>query len=146
MKSTLKTNLLIILCAILVIFNVLYFVIPVEHVDNFVYWFVYAISMLSLLSIIGTYFIAFEKVKTLNSKILGYPLLKVGVIYIAIELSVSVLFSILNLFIKVEPWILIVTYVLLICVFVILFVTKKVARDEIVIMEKQVVEDKKFIK
>lgn len=146
MKSNLKSNLLTILCTILVIFNVLYFVIPFKHVDNFVYWFVYIITILSLLSIVLTYFVAFEKVKTLNSKILGYPLIKVGLMYIGSELIVALIFTLINAFIKVEPWILIVTYVLLIGVFTILFVTKKVVRDEIVKMENQVVEDKKFIK
>jgi magnesium-transporting ATPase (P-type) len=95
----------VVLVLILAIFNILYFAIPYPHPSAGLWWLVYAFEMASLLSLGFVAYDAFSH-QGIKSKVYGWPIFKVGLIYAiaqtVITLTVTILEGVLSTFAKVE--------------------------------------------
>jgi len=95
----------VVLVLILVIFNILYFVIPYPHPSAGLWWLVYAFEMVSHLSLGFVAYDAFSH-QGIKSKVYGWPVFKVGLTYAIIQtivtLIVTILEGVLSAFSKVD--------------------------------------------
>ena len=69
-------------------FNLLVFVIPFQR--NAVFWIAYAFAVIAILSQALIYRVAFDKADNLSRVFLGYPIFKIGKLYLVIQGILSI--------------------------------------------------------
>ena len=131
-----------ILGVILVVFNIIMFVIPVEK--NAVFWLSYGFTTAAFLLQIAVFADAFGKAYTMKSRFLGLPLAYVGISHLVLQLIVCFIFTALaNI---VAPWVVVIVYVVLLGFTLISLVLVDVGRDEIVRIDEKAKAKVFFIK
>ena len=107
-----KTGSVISIYAIIfVIYNILFWVIPFPK--NSASMVVYVFSLLSIVTALGITYIAFAKGNGIKSKIYGFPIFKVGIMYAAIQIIFGIIIFVFGCFTEVPVWISIVLSVIL---------------------------------
>ena len=137
MNNTKKTvrNISIFVIA-LALYNIIIFAIPFEQTD--VFWAAYIFAMVAIVSQLGIHALAYFGADTLQKKLYAAPIQNMGAIYLAAQLAVSLLFSILTTFIEDIPaWIVYVLGAIIFCVFAILVLLTDAARDSVVSFEER---------
>lgn len=133
-KSTIKN--LTIFAVVLVIYNVISFAIPFKHTPTF--WGAYAFGMIAILLQIGIVLLAANGAETLRKKVYAFPVFRMGIIYLAVQLGVSLVFSVIANFAKNFPgWIIYVVSVIVLGVFIILVLLTDTAKEEIIKLEEE---------
>lgn len=103
---------LLIIGIIVVICNIVIFAIPLPKTATF--WISDAFVILSLVSLIPVNTLAFGKADTENSKFYGFPIMRIGILYVVSILICAVGFIIISFINKNFPvWLPIVVYVVL---------------------------------
>jgi len=120
---------LVVFGIIFAIYNMLVWVIPFKRTGVFVIMYIFA--LISIICFAASYFIAFDRSKTLKSKFLSFPIFRIGLIYMAVQLSVSTVFMILSSFIPIYGWIALIPCVLILTFVIIKTVTIDIAREKI---------------
>ncbi|MCH5188313.1 MAG: hypothetical protein J1F63_07900 [Oscillospiraceae bacterium] len=119
---------LIVLAIIAVMYSVVVFAVPFAK-NTVTFWFSY---MFTLAAIGAQYYVmktAFSKGKDAKSKFYGFPIAKIGVTYLIVQLVLGLLFMALAAYVPV--WLPIVLYVVILGVSAIGFIAADVTRDEI---------------
>ena len=133
-KSTIKN--LTIFAVVLVIYNVISFAIPFKHTPTF--WGAYAFGMIAILLQIGIVLLAANGAETLRKKVYAFPVFRMGIIYLAVQLGVSLVFSVIANFAENFPgWIIYVVSVIVLGVFIILVLLTDTAKEEIIKLEEE---------
>lgn len=133
-KNTIKN--LTIFAVALVIYNVISFAIPFKHTSTF--WGAYIFGMVAIILQIGIIILAANGAETLRKKVYAFPVFRMGLIYLAVQLGVSLVFTMLANFIENFPgWIIYVVSVIVLGVFVILVLLTDTAKDEIIKLEEE---------
>ena len=117
-----------VLVILLVVFSVISFVIPFEKTT--VFWIAYLCGVVATL--LQAYFFrsAFGGSESAKSKFYGFPIARVGVIYLAVQMIVSLAEIALARFLPV--WTVIILNVLILAAALIGCITVEAARDEVV--------------
>lgn len=132
-----KKNLVreIVLAALaLAVFLVLALVIPFEHTK--LYWTAFAFSLFAVLMQIVTIGLAFHKGETYKSKFYGFPIARLGVIYLIVQMLLGFLGMALGD--RVPLWCGALCYVLLFAAFVVGLVGADAARDFVEAQDEKV--------
>ena len=145
MKKITK-NYLLIIAIILVVYSVLVFVIPFTKMNMATFVISYIASVIALLSQVYVAYIAFKGEDNLTSKVYGFPIIKLGYIYLGIQFALSILFYILGAFIDVPVWICIVLYVLVLGLAAVGLITTSTYKEAIEEIEVKKEDNKVFIK
>ena len=124
MKKNLVRELVLVVLA-LAVFLVLAFVIPFEHTK--LYWTAFAFSLFAVLMQAVTIGLAFHKGETYKSKFYGFPIARLGVVYLIVQILLGFLGMALGD--RVPLWCGAVCYVLLFAAFVVGLVGADAARD-----------------
>lgn len=133
-KNTIKN--LTIFAVVLVIYNVLSFAIPFKHTPTF--WGAYIFGMVSIILQLGIVLLAANGAETLRKKVYAFPVFRMGIIYLAVQLGVSLVFTVAANFIENFPgWIVYVISVIILGVFIILVLLTDTAKDEIIKLEEE---------
>ncbi len=133
-KSTIKN--LTIFAVVLVIYNVISFAIPFKHTPTF--WGAYAFGMIAVLLQLGIVLLAANGAETLRKKVYAFPVFRMGIIYLAVQLGVSLVFTVAANFIENFPgWIIYVISVIVLGVFIILVLLTDTAKEEIIKLEEE---------
>ncbi len=133
-----KTRGLIILAVIFVVFSVIAFVIPTPK--NATFWIGFVAGVIAIAFQIYIFKISFGKGDDVKSRFYGFPIARVGVIYLVIQLILSIAEVSLSMFIPY--WIVLIVDVLPLAFAIIGSVTADMMRDEIA---RQDVELKKNV-
>lgn len=136
MKNKIRAG--IVLAIVLVVYNVLAFARPFVH--NAVFWLSYIFSMVAIAAQAYVMYTAFMKEEGIKSKFYGFPIAKVGVIYLLIQLALGFVMMIFAA--RVVTWIPVVLYVILLGAAAIGFIATDAMRDEV---ERQDVQLKKDV-
>ena len=136
MKNKIRAG--IVLAIIFAVYNVLAFALPFVH--NAVFWLSYVFSMVAIAAQVYIMYTAFMKEEGAKSKFYGFPIAKVGVIYLLIQLALGFVMMIFAA--RVVTWIPVVLYVVLLGVAAIGFIATDSMRDEV---ERQDVQMKKVV-
>ena len=145
MKKITK-NYLLIIAIILVVYSVLVFVIPFTKMNMATFVISYIASVIALLSQIYVAYIAFKGEDNLTSKVYGFPIIKLGYIYLGVQFALSILFYILGAFIDVPVWICIILYVLVLGLAAVGLITTSTYKEAIEEIEVTKEDNKVFVK
>ena len=110
-------------------FNLLAFVIPFQR--NAVFWVAYIFAAIAILSQAVIYKTAFDKADNLTRVFLGYPIFRIGKLYLTIQIILSLVLMITASFVLFPVSIAIVPCVVLIAGFSITIILSDIARDKI---------------
>ena len=133
-KNTIKN--LTIFAVVLVIYNVISFAIPFKHTPTF--WGAYIFGMLSVILQLGIVLLAANGAETLRKKVYAFPVFRMGLIYLAVQLGISLAFTLAANFIENFPgWIIYVVSVIVLGIFIILVLLTDTAKDEIIKLEEE---------
>lgn len=124
MKKNLVRELVLVVLA-LAVFLVLAFVIPFEHTK--LYWTAFAFSLFAVLMQAVTIGLAFHKGETYKSKFYGFPIARLGVVYLIVQMLLGFLGMALGD--RVPLWCGALCYVLLFAAFAVGLVGADAARD-----------------
>lgn len=127
----------IILAIILVVFSIIAFVIPFSKTATF--WIAYVFGVIAIAYQIYVFNIAFTNGEDAKSKFYGFPIAKIGAIYLIVQLVISLALICLA---KIMPvWASIIINIIPIAVASIGCITADVMRDEIVQQDIQIKTD-----
>lgn len=127
----------VVLGVVLVVYNVLAFALPFPKIAVFAVSYLFTtIAILAQIYVIRTAFYRGEGVK---SKFYGFPIAKLGVIYLAVQLIAGLVFMALGLIVPV--WLPLALYVVLLGIAAAGFVAADAARDEVVRQEVKLEKD-----
>lgn len=136
---------IIIMGIILVVFSVIVFVIPFRKGGTF--WVAYTSELLAITLQIPVFKLAYDNAKDLNSKILGFPVFRVGYIYLVIQTIASmILFVLGGIFERFPIWVSLTICMIILAVAVICSIAADIAREEIEKIEEVQKIDTEFIK
>ncbi len=96
-------SLIAVYAIIFVLFNILFFVIP--FTKSTVIWLMYVFTIVSVVLGFGITVFAFKNDEDLRSKVYGYPVFRVGIIYTLLQLAVFFILCIINSLVHVPIWI-----------------------------------------
>ena len=127
----------VVLGVVLVVYNVLAFALPFPKTAVFAVSYLFTtIAILAQIYVIRTAFYRGEGVK---SKFYGFPIAKLGVIYLAVQLIAGLVFMALGLIVPV--WLPLALYVVLLGIAAAGFVAADAVRDEVVRQEIKLEKD-----
>lgn len=121
-----KTRFYIILAVVFVIFTVIAFAAPFPH--GTIFWMSYAFGGVAIVFQAYSWPKAFDG-EGARSKVYGFPIARVTTIYMVVQLILSLIFMIAGE--KVQTWIQVILYVVLLGLAVIGTIATEVARDEV---------------
>lgn len=127
----------VVLGVVLVVYNVLAFALPFPKTAVFAVS--YLFTMIAILAQIYVIRTAFYRGEGVKSKFYGFPIAKLGVIYLAVQLIAGLVFMALGLIVPV--WLPLALYVVLLGVAAAGFVAADAARDEVVRQEVKLEKD-----
>ncbi len=121
----------------LALYNLLIFAIPFEHTE--VFWGAYVFAMIAIVSQLGVYTLAYFGADSIRKKLYAAPIQNMGFIYLAVQLVVSLLFSIATTLMdeEIPTWIVYVAGAVIFGVFAILVLLVDSTRDRIVNFEEK---------
>ena len=111
----------------LVLFNVLAFVIP--FVKSGTFWAAYIFGMIAILLQLPVMYFAFSRGESVKSKFYGFPVARIGVIYLCIQMILSLLFMAVAKW--VPGWVPVVLFILLLGVSAFGFIGTDVMQEEV---------------
>ena len=128
---------LIVLAIVLIVFSVLTFALPFKM--NGLFWLSYLTGVFAIAIQLYVLRIAFSGAESVKSKVYGYPVARIGILYMAAQLVLSLVFMALA---AIAPiWIAVVLYVLLFAAAAIGFIGADATRDEVERQEVKVETD-----
>lgn len=127
----------VVLGVVLVVYNVLAFALPFPKTAVFAVS--YLFTMIAILAQIYVIRTAFYRGEGVKSKFYGFPIAKLGVIYLAVQLIAGLVFMALGLIVPV--WLPLALYVVLLGIAAAGFVAADAARDEVVQQEVKLEKD-----
>lgn len=117
----------IVLAIVLIVFSVLAFALPLKM--NGLFWLSYLFGVLAIAVQLYVLKIAFHGTDSVKSKFYGFPIAQIGIIYMVVQLVLSLVFMALD---AVAPiWIAVILYVLALAAAAIGFIGADAMRDEI---------------
>lgn len=120
-----------------VVYNVLYFAIPFPK--NSASWIAYFFTLCSFVVSYWIFMVAFQNTEELESKVYGFPILRVGISYLAMQLIFGFVVDLLGYQVKVAGWVVVVVSVLLLAYALIGMIATDTARNVIEQQQEEVV-------
>ena len=121
---------------VLILYNIISFVIPFRHTS--IFWGAYAFGLVAVLLQIGIVFLAAYGARTLRKKLYAFPVIKMGLLYLAVQLIVSLAFSIATTFAdNIPTWIVYIVSTVVLGVFLVLILLTDTAKDEVIKIEEE---------
>lgn len=121
----------IIIAILLIIYHLLVFILPFEH--NGIFWLSYGFTLDAFVIAAVACVIAFRNGKDVTSKFYGFPIAKVGISYLAVQLILCFVFMTLSLYFQI--WLGALVYTIALGAAVIGLVATDTVRDHIEIQD-----------
>ena len=116
-----------VMAIVLIVFSVIAFALPFKM--NSLFWLSYLFGILAIVVQVYVLKIAFHGTDSVKSKLYGFPIAQIGIIYMTVQLALSLIFIALA---EVAPiWIAVILYVLALAAAAIGFIGADAMRDEI---------------
>lgn len=128
---------LIITCIVAIIYNLLVFTIPYQHKSEPTFWLAWFSGMFAIIvqPIIAHF--CLKGVKSIYWKIYSLKVIKVGYIYLLVQLIITISFIVIGNFLTIPIWILSVILVILIGLSVIFLILAQTYKDGIYHMKSE---------
>lgn len=125
MKNKIRAG--IVLAVLFVVYTVLTFVLPFEK--NTVLWLSYFFGVIAIAAQLYVLPKAFAQGESVKSKFYGFPIAKIGVVYLIVQLALGLVF--MGLAKMVPLWLPLIAYVVLLGVAALGFIAADAMRDEV---------------
>lgn len=109
MKNNIKYFVSVI--SILIVFTVIYFVVPYNKINNTTFYLNYAFTLILFIYQIILFYLSLKD-KLIKCKLYNYPLIKITLFSVLFSIIICLLMNILNAFINIPIWILIVLFLM----------------------------------
>ena len=144
-KNAIKSIALIVVS--LVIYNVIFLMIPFSHTGTFKV--AYGFGIVAIVAQVFVILLAMSGANIVRKKFYAYPIVRMGMIYLAVQMVLTLFFSLITTFVENVPsWIAIVVCSIVLCTFIVLILLTDTARDEVEKIEeneeRQTVQIKTF--
>ena len=126
---------------VLVCFLALAFLIPFPKTATF--WVSFAFALIAICAQVYVMKIAFDKGEPLKSKFYGFPIARIGVTYLVVQLAVSFLLMGIGFAVKVPIWIALLLCILILGGSALGLISADIMRDEV---ERQDIQLKKDVR
>jgi hypothetical protein len=133
-----------ILAIIFVFFNVVAFALPFTHTS--VFWIAYSFTVFALLSQIAIFIVAFYKAVNLKSIFMGFPIFRIGYIYLTVQLILGLSLMATASIFPIPAWGAVVPCTVVLALAAICVIATDTARDEIERVDVSVRTDTAFIR
>ena len=135
----------LVLVLVAVLFSAVIFIIPFEK--GVCFWISYVAELVAIALQIPMFKVSFYNNLQARSKILGFPVFRVGYLYLAIQTIVSLALFCVGSFAKDFPsWIALVICIIILGLAVICSLTNEITKESIVEIETNTVQNTEFIK
>ena len=135
-----KSRSLIIYGIVLALYLVLALAIPFPK-NTPVFWISFVFSLIAICAQIYVMKIAFEKGAPVKSKFYGFPIARIGVIYLGVQLVLGFLMMALGFAFRVPVWVAIIVFALVLGVSAVGFISADIMRDEVERQDDQLKKD-----
>lgn len=122
-----RIRVLIVSAITLIAFSALAFAVP--FVRSTIFWFAYAFGVLSILAQYPLYTVAFRKGSKARSKFYGFPLIRLGLIYLVAQMLLSVISMSLAKY--AVGWLAVLLSMFLVCAIAVGYIAATATRDEV---------------
>lgn len=123
-----QIQLLVVIAILLVVFNVVAFALPLTRSD--VFWLAWGFGNFAILAQALIFRIAFKQGKTVTSYFYGFPIARVGIIYMIVQTILSLLMMIFATYIA--TWVAVILLILVLAAVAIGVIATDVTREEVV--------------
>jgi len=130
----------VVLAAVLAVYNVISFAVPFPK--NAVFSLSWVFTMIAIIAQVYVIRTSFYQGEGAKSKFYGFPIAKIGVMYLACQIALGLVFMVIGFVAAVPIWIPLVLYVVLLGASAVGFVAVDAVRDEV---ERQDVTLKKDV-
>lgn len=121
---------IVIMAVILVVFSLVVFVVPFHKGGTF--WIAYLTEVIAIVAQIPIFKLAYDNANDLKSKVLGFPIFRVGYIYLGVQTVVSViLFALGAIFENLPTWIALVLCIVILAFAFVGSIATDIAREEV---------------
>ncbi len=129
----------VIWAVVLAVYNVIVFAVPFpKNAVFFVSWVFSLIAIAAQVYVIRT---AFYKGESTTSKFYGFPIAKLGVLYLIVQLALGLMFMALGFALTIPLWVPLVLYIVLLGAAAVGLISTEATRDEIVQQDKKLKKD-----
>lgn len=127
----------VVLAALLIVFSVISFVVPVPK--TIIFWLAYVFGVFAILYQIYVFKVSFAEGGGAKSKFYGFPIVRIGIIYLIVQLIASLLEMIFQVFVPI--WVVVIINVILGAMAVVGCIAADTMRDEIIRQDVQLKKD-----
>jgi hypothetical protein len=124
-----KIRSILVIGILLAVFCVIAFVIPFKR--EAVFWISFAFAVVAFAAQLYFMKTAMDHGEGAKSRFYGFPILKVGVIWLVVQVFLSLLFIILATYVDVPVWVPVVVFVLLLAAATIGLIATEAVRDQV---------------
>lgn len=118
-----------VLAVVLVVYNVIVFAVPFPK--NAVFFVSWVFTLLALVAQVYVVRTAFYQGEGARSKFYGFPIAKIGAVYLAVQMALSLVFMALGLAVSLPVWVPLVLHVVLLGASAVGLISAETTRDEI---------------
>lgn len=136
---------IIIVFIIAVIYNVLVFAIPFPHKSALSFWITWGFGLLCIISQPFIGYFGFKDAETYKSKVYGWPIIRLGYIYLLVQLLISLVSFVVGAFVGIPFWIILVIEVIIVGFVLIGLIVNDTYKEEITKIENNLPITTKFI-
>lgn len=136
---------IIIVFIIAVIYNVLVFAIPFPHKSVSLFWLTWGFGLLCIISQPFIGYFGFKDAETYKSKVYGWPIIRLGYIYLVVQLLLCIISFIVGAFVEIPFWIIVVIEVIIVGLVLIGLIVNDTYKEEITKIENNLPITTKFI-
>lgn len=129
----------VILGVVLVVYNVIAFAVPFPK--NAVFFVSWAFTLIAIAAQIYVVPSAFYRGEGAKSKFYGFPIAKIGAVYLAVQMALSLVFMALGLAVSLPVWVPLVLYVVLLGAAAVGLISTEATRDEIARQDTKLKKD-----
>ncbi len=138
-----RSQIYIIIAILAVVFSAVFFLLPIEYTS--VAWIGYGAEMLAIGLQVPVFKLAYDGAE-LKSKVLGFPIFRVGIIYLAAQTVLSIILIAAGQSEDFPVWLAALLCILVLAAALVCGITTNIARDEITNIENKTVVDTRLMK
>lgn len=128
-----KYSVLAVTAILLVLFSLIVFIAPIPKTG--VFWLSYVFALIALVSQLAFVYIAFGGGTSARSRFYGFPIFRIGIIYLVVQLILSVVFMLLGKWVAL--WIPALLYLVVLGLAAIGLIAADNVRDSVRVVEKK---------
>ena len=140
-----RNKFLITLLVLFIVFSAVYFLVSYSHVSDAVWLLMYFFTLVAFGGQIYFYHVSFCKDESIDSKVYGIPVFKVGIIYLVIQLVFTAIITVINIFVDPLVAVVVIVEIVLIGLAIIGLIAAESYKEHILHEEKEVIVNTSFM-